>query len=115
LKKRVMAIQTDSTPVDEPKDPDACNLNNIMKLFTQSDRLAEIHKLYVGGGAAYGYLKQELVGLIWDYFKEAREKRADLLNDKGYLKQVLADGAEKARTKATPTLQLVRQRVGLVY
>jgi tryptophanyl-tRNA synthetase len=115
LKKRVMTIQTDSTPVDEPKDPDNCNLYNIIKLFAPADRMAEIHKLYVEGGAAYGYLKQELVGLIWDYFKEAREKRADLLNDKGYLKQVLADGAERARAKALPTLKLVREKVGLIY
>ena len=115
LKKRVMAIQTDSTPVDEPKDPDACNLYKIMKLFTPADRLAEIHKLYVEGGAAYGYLKQELVGYIWDYFKEARQKKDQLMADKGYLKQVLAEGAQKARDKATPTLELVRKRVGLFY
>jgi len=110
-----MAIQTDSTPVDEPKDPDACNLYNIMKLFTPADRLTEIHKLYVEGGAAYGYLKQELVGYIWDYFKEARQKRDQLMTDKGYLKQVLAEGARKASEKAAPTLQLVREKVGLVY
>lgn len=115
LKKRVMAIQTDSTPVDEPKNPDTCNLYSIMKLFTPADRLADIHKLYVEGGAAYGYLKQELVGYIWDYFKEAREKRDRLMGDKGYLKQVLAEGAQKARDKAAPTLKLARERVGLVY
>ena len=115
LKKRVMSIQTDSTPVDEPKNPDTCNLYSIMKLFTPADRLADIHKLYVEGGAAYGYLKQELVGYIWDYFKEAREKRDRLMGDKGYLKQVLAEGAQKARDKAAPTLKLARERVGLVY
>jgi tryptophanyl-tRNA synthetase len=115
LKKRVMAVQTDSTPVEEPKDPDNCNLYNIMKLFAPADRLTEIHKLYIEGGAAYGHLKQELVGYIWDFFSDARAKRAELLNDKGYLKQVLAEGAEKARNKAAPTLQLVREKVGLVY
>jgi tryptophanyl-tRNA synthetase len=115
LKKQVMAIQTDSTPVEEPKDPDACNLYNIFKLFAPADRLAEIRKLYVGGGAAYGYIKQELVGLIEGYFKEARLKRAELLQDKEYLRKILADGAYKAREKAAPTLDLVRQRVGLKY
>ncbi len=115
LKKRVMAITTDATPVDQPKDPDKCNLYNIFKLFAPSDRLAEVHKLYVEGGAAYGYIKQELVGHIWDYFKEAREKRAELAKDPGYLKQVLAEGAEKARERAIPTLELVRQKVGLKY
>ncbi|MFC1826825.1 tryptophan--tRNA ligase [Thermodesulfobacteriota bacterium] len=115
LKKQVMAIQTDSTPVEEPKDPDACNLYNIFKLFAPAERLAEVRKLYVEGGAAYGYIKQELVDLIADYFKEAREKRAELLQDKESLKKMLAQGAQKARKKAAPTLDLVRQRVGLKY
>ena len=115
LKKQVMAIQTDSTPVEEPKDPDACNLYNIFKLFAPADRLAEVRKLYVEGGAAYGYIKLELVDLIGDYFKEAREKRAELLQDEESLKKILAQGAQKARDKAAPTLDLVRQRVGLKY
>ena len=115
LKKQVMAIQTDSTPVEEPKDPDACNLYNIFKLFAPTDRLAEIRKLYVEGGAAYGYIKLELVEMIEDYFKEARMRRAELLQDKESLRNILALGALKAREKAAPTLDLVRQRVGLKY
>jgi len=115
LKKAVMAIQTDSTPVEEPKDPDACNLYNIFKLFAPADRLAEVRKLYVEGGAAYGYIKQELVDLIGDYFKEARERRTELLQDTESLRKILAQGAQKAREKAAPTLDLVRQRVGLKY
>jgi tryptophanyl-tRNA synthetase len=115
LKKRVMAIQTDSTPVEEPKNPDICNLYNIFKLFAPADRLAEVRKLYVEGGAAYGYIKQELVELIENYFKEARMLRAELLQDKGHLKSILVKGAVKAREKAAPTLDLVRQRVGLKY
>ena len=67
------------------------------------------------GGAAYGYIKQELVELVEDYFKEARRKRSELLQDKESLKKILADGAIKAREKAAPTLDLVRQRVGLKY
>ncbi len=115
LKKRVMSIATDSTPVDAPKDPEKCNLFNIYKLFAPADRLQEIHRLYVEGGAAYGYIKQELVELIRDYFKEAGAKRQQLLNDPGYLKDVLATGAQKAREKAAATLALVRDRVGLKY
>jgi tryptophanyl-tRNA synthetase len=115
LKKGVMAIETDSTPVEEPKDPDACNLYNIFKHFAPADRLAEVRKLYVEGGAAYGYIKQELVDLIGDYFKEARERRTELLQDTESLRKILAQGAQKAREKAAPTLDLVRQRVGLKY
>jgi len=115
LKKQVMAIQTDSTPVEEPKDPDGCNLYNIFKLFAPADRLAEVRKLYTEGGAAYGYIKLELVDLIDAYFREARERRKQLLQDKGQLKEILARGALKAREKAVPTLDLVRQKVGLKY
>jgi tryptophanyl-tRNA synthetase len=115
LKKQVMAIQTDSTPVEEPKDPDTCNLYNIFKLFAPADRLAEVKKLYVEGGAAYGYIKLELVELIEDYFQEARMKRAELLRDQDSLRKILAHGALKAREKAAPTLDLVRQRAGLKY
>ena len=115
LKKSVMAIVTDSTPVDEPKDPEKCNLYNIFKLFAPEDRLREVHELYVNGGAAYGYLKLELVYILWEYFRKARETRKKLVADKSYLRDVLAKGAEKAREKAIPTLELVRDRVGLKY
>ncbi|MDA8417996.1 MAG: tryptophan--tRNA ligase, partial [Desulfobacteraceae bacterium] len=64
LKKAVMAIQTDSTPVGDPKDPEKCNLFNIFKLFAPPDRLAEVRGLYLNGGAAYGRIKLELVDLL---------------------------------------------------
>jgi len=115
LKKRVMAITTDATPVDDPKDPDTCNLFNIFKLFAPEDRLQEVHGLYVNGGAMYGKIKLELVDLIWEYFREAREKRARLDDDKDYVRKILAGGAVKAREKATLTLEMVRERVGFKY
>lgn len=115
LKKRVMSIVTDSAPVEEPKDPDKCNLYNIFKLFAPAERVAEVRDLYVGGGAAYGYLKLELVDILWEYFREARQKRDALVADPGYLRDVLAKGAEKARDKATVTLDLVRERIGICY
>lgn len=115
LKKSVMSIVTDSAPVEAAKDPDKCNLFNIFKLFAAPERTQEVHDLYVNGGAAYGYLKLELVDILWEYFREAREKRDSLIADPGYLKSVLARGAEQARQKATVTLELVRERVGLKY
>ncbi|MBU0682169.1 MAG: tryptophan--tRNA ligase [Proteobacteria bacterium] len=115
LKKRVMAIVTDASPVEAPKDPDTCNLYNIFKLFASAERLVEVHDLYVGGGAAYGYLKLELVDILWEYFREAREKRDAFIADHGYLREVLAKGAEKARQKASSTIDLVRERIGIRY
>ncbi|MEJ2690948.1 MAG: tryptophan--tRNA ligase [Deltaproteobacteria bacterium] len=115
LKKRVMAIVTDSTPVEEPKNPDTCNLYNIYKLFAPKDRLLEVRGLYLNGGAAYGRIKLELFELLQEYFGEARRKRAEILADPSSLRQLLRKGAEKARAKAAPTLDLVREKVGLKY
>lgn len=115
LKKRVMAIETDATPIEDPKDPDACNLYNIFKLFATPERLQEVRDLYVNGGAAYGYIKLELLDLINEQFDDARKKKAEYLADPAMLRAILDKGAERAREKAASTLDLVRDRVGLKY
>ncbi len=115
LKKRVMAIETDATPVEDPKDPENCNLYKIIQLFATPARMKEIHDLYVNGGAAYGYLKLELLDLLNDKFGEARKKKKEYLADPAMLRDILLKGAEKAREKAIVTLDLVRDRVGLKY
>ncbi len=115
LKKKVMSIVTDSTPVDQPKDPDKCNVFQTFRHFASPERVKEMHRLYVEGGTGYGSVKKELVGILWDYFKDARERRAKLAKDPGYIKEVLAKGADKARALATPTLENVRKKVGIKY
>lgn len=115
LKKSVMAIQTDATPVADPKDPEKCNLFNILKMFAPPGRVEEVRNLYLNGGAAYGYIKLELVDLIWEFFAEARKRREEMARDPAQVKAILAQGANKARAKAATTLDLVRQRVGLRY
>ena len=115
LRKRVMSVQTDATPVEDPKDPDNCNLYALLKLFASQEKMQEVHDLYVHGGAAYGYLKQDLFELINAHFSAARAKKKELLDNQDYLRQVLAEGAEKAREKATVTMDLVRDRMGLKY
>ncbi len=115
LRKLVMSVQTDSTPVEEPKDPDKCNLYALLKLFASQEKMDEVHGVYTGGGAAYGYLKQDLYELIRDYYADARTKKKELLANQDYLREILAKGADKARAKAMQTLELVRDRVGLKY
>jgi len=115
LRKRVMAIQTDATPVEAPKDPERCNLYALLKLFAPPEQMEEVHALYVNGGAAYGYLKQDLFELINAYFAKARARKKELLDNPDYLREVLAKGADKARAKAMVTLELVRDRMGLKY
>ncbi|WP_420208513.1 tryptophan--tRNA ligase [Candidatus Electronema sp. JC] len=115
LRKRVMAVQTDSTPVEESKDPDKCNLYALLKLFAPPEKMAEVRSLYLNGGAAYGYLKQDLFELIRDCYAEARARRKELRANEDWLRQTLKQGAEKARAKAAVTLDLVRERTGLRY
>ncbi len=75
----------------------------------------ELPHLYKEGGAAYGTLKKELVGFLWDYFQDAREERARLINDPGYIREVLAKGKDKVAPIAIETMDLVRKRVGIEY
>jgi tryptophanyl-tRNA synthetase len=115
LKKNVMSIVTDGAAIEDVKDPDQCNLFNIFKIFAPPERIAVIRDQYLNGGAGYGYVKLELVDILWEYFREAREKREKLVADPGYLKEVLAAGAEKARVHAVKTIDLVRDRIGMKY
>ncbi len=115
LRKRVMSIQTDTTPVEEPKNPDTCNLFQLFTLFASPARVDEVRNLYVNGGAAYGHIKQELFELINDYFAPARQRKQELLDNPDQLRVILQMGAEKARVEASKTIKLVRERTGLVY
>jgi tryptophanyl-tRNA synthetase len=115
LKKRVMAVKTDSTPVEAPKDPQTCNLYQMLRHFAEPEHMAEIHGLYVNGGAAYGTLKKELLGTLHDYFRDAREERNRLLSDPEEIRRILKKGADKVREVAEPTLKAVRDRVGTHY
>ena len=115
LRQRVMSIVTDSTPVDQPKDPETCNLFGIYRYFAPPERVAEVRKLYIEGGAAYGTIKKELVGILWEFFKEAREERARLAEDPQHIRNILTMGAEKARVIALDTIKTVRERVGIRY
>lgn len=115
LRSRVMAIRTDATPVEAPKNPDTCTLYALLKLFAAPERMGAIRGLYVNGGAAYGHLKQELFELIDARFAEARARRQELLANPDHIRAILAQGAAKAREKARQTLELARDRVGLHY
>jgi tryptophanyl-tRNA synthetase len=115
LRKKIAGIVTDSIPVADPKDPDKCNLYAIISLFLDEEEKANLADRYRQGGLKYGDVKQELFDRLWDYFEGAREKRQQLERDPEHIRQVLRTGAEKARMKGLPTLDLVRERVGLSY
>ena len=115
LKKRVMSIVTDATPVEEPKNPDRCNLFALSSLFLSAEGRAELRERYLKPGLKYGEVKKELLETIWQYFAPYREKREQLIQHPDDVFDVLLMGAEKARAVGRPFLELARERVGIAY
>ena len=113
VEKKIKRMVTDSTPVEEPKDPEKCNVFALLKLVASTDELAEWENKYRSGGMGYGQVKKRLAGLMLEYFRPYRQKRADLENNIDYVKKVLADGATRAKAVASETLNKVRKAVGL--
>ncbi len=115
LKKKVMKIVTDSTPVEDPKDPEQCHLFALYRLFAGPDAVAAMRERYLKGGVGYGEVKKELVGLMGDYFAPYRKRRDELAADRGEVARILKKGAEKTRTVAAATLDRVKEVTGLKY
>ncbi len=113
VRKKVMRIVTDSTPVEEPKDPDRCSVFALLKLVASADELAEWEKRYRSGGMGYSEAKKRLGELLIDYFKPFTQKRTELESNIDYVRKVLADGAERAKAVAAKTLAEARKAVGL--
>jgi len=113
VKKKVMRIVTDSTPVESPKDPDKCNVFALLKLVASTEELAEWDKKYRQGGTGYGDAKKRLVELLLEYFRPYRQKRQELENNIDYVKKVLKEGAEKAAAVADVTLKRARKAMGI--
>jgi len=113
LKKTVMSIKTDSTPLDEPKDPNSCNVFALIKLFADDDQKHEIGEKYHAGGYGYGHAKKELLGFIEDYFADARKKRKELEANPSYLHDVLSEGGYLARERAEEVMEPIRSATGL--
>jgi len=113
VRKKIMKIVTDSTTVEDPKDPDKCNVFALLKLVASPEELADWENKYRNGGMGYGQAKKRLAELMTEYFKPFRQKRAELENNIDYVKDVLAKGAERAKAVARETLEKARQAVGL--
>ncbi len=123
LEKSVMAVVTDSTAVDAPKEPGSCNVFALTKLFATAAELEQLTNLYQqpmldadkrnGRPFGYGDAKKLLLAKIDRHFAPARERRKQLVNDPGQVEEVLSAGAMRARAVAQGTLRLVRQAVGI--
>lgn len=115
LKKQIMGIVTDSTPLEEPKDYENCNVFNISKLFMNNDEIEELKVRYQTPGNGYGHFKKELLETITNYFAPYEDKRQELLNNPKKVEEILAHGANKARKIASEKIKLIKDAVGLTY
>ena len=114
IKKRIMGLKTDSTPVADPKDPDKCNVFALLRLFADPDELAEWRRRYLNGPMGYGEVKKRLAELFEQRFGPARQRRAALAADPGYVEDVLAAGGRRARAVAQAVMADVRRACGIV-
>lgn len=113
LKKQIMSIETDSTPLEEPKNPDTCKVFAIYSLLANENQITEMRAKYLGGNYGYGHAKTELLNLILENFKTEREKFNYYLNNLDELDAKLKEGAEKTRKIAAATLKRVRESLGM--
>lgn len=112
LKKVVMAIVTDSTPLEAPKNPDTCNAFKLYRLLASESEINTMRENYSKGGYGYGHAKTALFELILDKFSNERTAFNSYMSEKSELEKKLLKGAEKARNVARPVLKRVREKLG---
>lgn len=113
VRKLFMKIVTDSKTSEEPKNPDACSIFALYRLFANEKQTEEMAARYRTGGLMYGTAKQELFEMYKSYFGPLRKKREELAADPQYVEKILKKGAEKASAIAKLTMKEVREKVGL--
>lgn len=113
IKKQIMSIVTDSTPLEEPKNPDN-NITKLYALFSTEKEVEEMRQKFLAGNYGYGHGKNELFDKFMDYFTPFREKREQLEKNMDYVYDILKDGALKARSVASKKMEEVRSVAGLL-
>lgn len=112
LRKSVMQIETDSTPLEAPKDPDTCNVFKLYEIIASPEETQELRKKYEAGNFGYGHAKQALFERIKSEFDPMREQYQDLMNDRQKIDDALEKGAEKAKQVADDVLGRLREKLG---
>lgn len=113
LRKRIMSIASDSTPLEEPKNPDTCNVFNLYQLLAESSDIQTMRANYLAGGYGYGHAKQALFELICTKFSNERRLYAHYMNNPNEVERILHVGAQRAMAVANPVLKRVRESLGL--
>jgi tryptophanyl-tRNA synthetase len=112
-RKKIMRITTDSRPMDQPKEPDSDHLYQLYSLVATDTEREAMAALYRRGGFGYGEVKKALADAAERYFAEARERRKELAADSGRIREILADGAARARRKASEVLGRAQKACGV--
>ena len=113
IKKKIMSIVTDSTPLEQPKEPEGNSIYELYKLFATPEETAEMAAKFRAGNYGYGHAKKELFAIYERTFAPFREKREKLAADPDYVEDILRVGAARARAEAAKTMDKVRAAVGL--
>jgi tryptophanyl-tRNA synthetase len=113
IRKRVMSIVTDSSPVEAPKDPETSTVFQLCSLFATKEETATLREAFQRGGTGYGDFKKQLFAKLWDYFEPMRQRRREILADPRYVDDVLERGAKRANEVADKVMARVRAAVGL--
>ena len=112
LRKSIMQIETDSTPLEEPKDPDSCNVFKLYEIIASTNETKALREKYRAGNFGYGHAKQALFELIKEKFDPMREKYQTYMNDPQKIDDALAKGSEKAAKVANDVLARLREKLG---
>lgn len=113
MRKRVMSIVTDSTPVEAAKDTTKSTIFKLYSLVSSKDQIAAMREQFLKGGTGYGDFKKQLFEKLWEYFAPMRKRREEILADKLYIDNVLEKGATRANEIAEQVMKRVREAVGL--
>jgi len=112
LRKQIMGIQTDSIPMEDPKDPDSCNVFTLFKLIASPNEIASMKANYEGGNYGYGHAKQALFELLIEKFSKERETYNYYMENLSEVDKALEIGAKKASFLANEVLARVRKKLG---
>jgi len=113
--KIMKKIVTASTPLEEPKDYENCNIYAIAKLFLDKNELEALQERYKTPGEGFGHFKLYMADIIWEYFRPQREKRAYFEEHQDEVRDILKVGADKVRAEANECMEIVRSKTGIIY
>jgi len=113
--KTIKKIVTEQVALEEPKEFENCNVYNMAKLFLEGENLKALQQRYTNGGEGHGHFKIYLAEVMWEYFKDYREKREYYAQNQDQVREILDLGANKARAIALPMIEKIREVTGIRY